>query len=275
MKTHENSTMLWLFAVAKIKATLRIILVIFGFFLPTSFVHSQCIPYTDFLDDNSSVLIQKSNNLLWSRCLVGQDWNGIDCVGSPLKVNFSEAVLKAASLEGGWRLPSKEEYFGVLADPNKCIYSSKPTAIDEKLINIERDDKLSISLGLYWAFIPGSKQPQTAVAYHDGAFYSGSPDELRFLRLVKGGVQKTVTAFKQIVLAEKERSVKQQAQERREQAARDEQWLRDAPVRQARQMCEAQKQTCLASCPPYNDRSGASNDMHFSCERQCNRISCY
>jgi Protein of unknown function (DUF1566) len=75
---------------------------------------------------------------------------------------------------------------------------------------------------------------------------------------------------------ERERQAKE-AQERRDQAARDEQYRRDAPAREARarasQMCEAQKQSCLASCPAW--RSGINNDSHFSCNSRCNGISCY
>ena len=75
---------------------------------------------------------------------------------------------------------------------------------------------------------------------------------------------------------ERERQAKV-AQERREQADREEQYRRDAPAREARarasQMCEAQKQSCLASCPAW--RSGSSNDTHFSCNSRCNGISCY
>jgi hypothetical protein len=63
-----------------------------------------------------------------------------------------------------------------------------------------------------------------------------------------------------------------EAQERRDQAARDEQYRRDAPSRQARQMCEAQKQTCLASCPPYY--AGKDTYAHHVCTSRCGDISC-
>jgi hypothetical protein len=70
----------------------------------------------------------------------------------------------------------------------------------------------------------------------------------------------------------KQEQAKREAQERRDQAARDEQYRRDAPARQARQMCEAQKQTCFASCPQWRD--GANNYAAFSCEKDCQKISC-
>jgi hypothetical protein len=78
---------------------------------------------------------------------------------------------------------------------------------------------------------------------------------------------------------ERERQAKE-AQERRDQAARDEQYRRDAPAREARartnQMCEAQKQSCKASCPAYNydAKSFDANRTHFQCESRCSQISC-
>ena len=78
---------------------------------------------------------------------------------------------------------------------------------------------------------------------------------------------------------ERERQAKV-AQERREQADREEQYRRDAPARQARQMCEAQKQSCLASC---GDRIGAFTSRGIAsgeyarigkCETSCHSIGC-
>lgn len=46
------------------------------------------------------------------------------------------------------------------------------------------------------------------------------------------------------------------------------------------QQCEAQKATCLASCPPYRSVSSKENSLiinsdHFDCKRRCESISCY
>ena len=50
----------------------------------------------------------------------------------------------------------------------------------------------------------------------------------------------------------------------------------DNSARQARQMCEAQKQSCKASCPAYNydAKSFDANRTHFQCESRCSQISC-
>lgn len=66
------------------------------------------------------------------------------------------------------------------------------------------------------------------------------------------------------------------AEERRAAAQRQreqEQWQADAPRREARNLCEAQKKSCFARCPVYNS-SYKDNSMHFNCERECSSISC-
>lgn len=69
---------------------------------------------------------------------------------------------------------------------------------------------------------------------------------------------------------------KREAQEKRVQAGRDEQDRRDAPARQARQMCEAQKQTCVASCPRFVDGRGVRFDFpETPCRNRCESVSCY
>ena len=79
---------------------------------------------------------------------------------------------------------------------------------------------------------------------------------------------------------ERERQAKV-AQERREQADRDEQYRRDTPAREARergqQVCEAQRQTCLASCGNasyWNGKTYVENQSWSNCRSQCNRINC-
>jgi hypothetical protein len=54
---------------------------------------------------------------------------------------------------------------------------------------------------------------------------------------------------------------------------------RDEDMR-SRRMCEAQKATCFASCPPYRSVSARENSLevnagHFDCKRRCESISCY
>lgn len=41
-----------------------------------------------------------------------------------------------------------------------------------------------------------------------------------------------------------------------------------------RQLCEAQKMTCLANCPSYSYQPGVSNDNYRNCKDQCYSINC-
>lgn len=49
--------------------------------------------------------------LIWQRCLVGQEWNGARCVGSPYKLTFAQARKLE---EDGWRIPNKIELESIL-----------------------------------------------------------------------------------------------------------------------------------------------------------------
>ena len=83
-------------------------------------------------------------------------------------------------------------------------------------------------------------------------------------------------SYKDIKAVDCQKFGKYQAQERREAADRAEQYRRDAPARQARQMCEAQKQTCVASCPRWVNSGGYRTDLpEHSCQSRCESISCF
>lgn len=64
--------------------------------------------------------------------------------------------------------------------------------------------------------------------------------------------------------------------ERKAREERDaaEQWQREAPARQARQLCEAQKQTCFAICPPRAEGFRADSSARAQCVIRCENISC-
>jgi hypothetical protein len=53
-----------------------------------------------------------------------------------------------------------------------------------------------------------------------------------------------------------------------------EQWERDRPRRDARNLCEAQKQTCVASCPVNRYSDGSVMGPERSCRYRCESVSC-
>ncbi|MFH7043305.1 hypothetical protein ABT392_13440 [Paucibacter sp. JuS9] len=62
------------------------------------------------------------------------------------------------------------------------------------------------------------------------------------------------------------------SRESAEERERVAQWERDRPRREARQLCEAQKATCLASCPM--DRV-LTTLLDSTCKNRCESVSCY
>jgi hypothetical protein len=68
----------------------------------------------------NDVVIDKKTNLMWRRCLFGQQWNGQTCIGESKGYNYDEsdeALKLARNLAekyrwngyANWRLPSKRE----------------------------------------------------------------------------------------------------------------------------------------------------------------------
>jgi len=82
------------------------------------------------------------SELIWARCVVGQTWNGINCVGAPKKLTWQEALLEAQTLNGsgdGWRVPDIKELNTIIdrqcAFPpvNLVIFPDTPTSQDNGL----------------------------------------------------------------------------------------------------------------------------------------------
>lgn len=57
-------------------------------------------------------LTDQRTGLVWSRCSVGQSWNGTTCIGIASGLTH-EAALQHAASQSGWRLPSVKELAGL------------------------------------------------------------------------------------------------------------------------------------------------------------------
>jgi len=94
----------------------------------------------------------KLSELIWARCVVGQTWNGTNCVGAPKKLTWQEALLEAQTLNGSgddWRVPDIKELNTIIdrqcasppinllifpdtpASQDNGLWSSTPYAVDE------------------------------------------------------------------------------------------------------------------------------------------------
>jgi hypothetical protein len=72
-------------------------------------------PLAKFQLNADGTALDKTTQLLWSRCLVGQSWDSASrsCSGTPQQLDWSEALLesKRSTLAGfsTWRLPNAKE----------------------------------------------------------------------------------------------------------------------------------------------------------------------
>ncbi len=82
------------------------------------------------------------SELIWARCVVGQTWDGTNCVGAPKKLTWQEALLEAQTFNGsgdGWRLPDIKELNTIIdrqcASPpiNLIIFPDNPASQDNGL----------------------------------------------------------------------------------------------------------------------------------------------
>jgi len=106
----------------------------------------------------------KLSSLIWARCVVGQSWNGTNCVGAPKKLTWQEALVEAQTLNQGtdnWRLPDIKELNTIIdrqciAPPiNLTIFPDTPASQDNGLWSstphiVEEDEKTNawyITLG--------------------------------------------------------------------------------------------------------------------------------
>jgi hypothetical protein len=66
-----------------------------------------------FVETTSGTVLDSKTGLTWMRCVVGQTWNGVGCVGSAVTYTASEVSGVATGIQfagiGSWRVPSIRE----------------------------------------------------------------------------------------------------------------------------------------------------------------------
>jgi len=83
------------------------------------------------------VVIDRDNNLMWSRCAHGQSWNGQICSGEALEVTWEQAgeIAKSSALGNfnNWRLPTIKELQTLIYCSNgKRIQYDQNMSLDEE-----------------------------------------------------------------------------------------------------------------------------------------------
>lgn len=67
-----------------------------------------------------SFVIDRKTNLMWMRCSLGQEWDGITCTGTSVRYEWKHALEQAKNAPyfgfEDWRLPNKNELASIIED---------------------------------------------------------------------------------------------------------------------------------------------------------------
>lgn len=131
------------------------------------------------------ITIHNPTQLHWSRCAVGQQWNGSSCVGDASLLTWTEALAAArASTLGGfddWRVPSRSELASIIEQ--RCFSPS---------INVAAFPATP-PLGFFSAtphaesIAPGADGSIWVVDFSDGDVLPDESSRSYPVRLVRGG----------------------------------------------------------------------------------------
>jgi len=143
-------------------------------------VTPQSISIANFDFSVSGEAKDNLTELIWQRCVYGQSWNGENCVGSPIKLTWSEALITANNEGGDWRLPDIKELNTII--DRQCM--TPPINLQ-----IFPDNPASQENGL-WSSTPyvTAGDEKTNAWYVDmglGQSNYRSVDSLNFVRFVK------------------------------------------------------------------------------------------
>ena len=98
----------------------------------------------EFLNNDTEVK-DNQTGLIWQRCSIGQNWNGITCVYSGISAyNWAEAMYNTKIAGNGWRVPNIKELRSLVEEacyepainehifpnswPDRYYWSSSPVA---------------------------------------------------------------------------------------------------------------------------------------------------
>lgn len=134
-----------------------------------------------FRADAAGTVSDLKTGLTWMRCALGQQWNGTDCTGVPLKSSWAGGFDRASELNRGggygghtdWRLPALDELAALV----------EPRCYDPAL------DLTSFPSGPitgFWSATPhASGNHAMLVHFKYGGRYMGNRDQTWALRLVR------------------------------------------------------------------------------------------
>lgn len=268
-------------------------------FLPKDAL-AACDFFDDFRDNKNGTVTDPRNGLIWKRCAEGFTWKDGKCTGSVKKGTWFDAMDAAKRSQflgkNDWRLPTKSEFVNVMGTADACNDN------DQKIGQYAVSKMIAHPIegpyvGEFWSSSSGDDDSQAWNArFGSGALYSSIRSLIAFkYRFVRDGKAsdanapsefereaknaekyktKTDSEFKRLAQDSIDHEKKQGIYSPENQAQRK----RDAEqARQAGQLCEAQKQTCLASCGEisyWNGKTRVENQSWSGCKSKCESISC-
>ncbi|MGI9211403.1 MAG: DUF1566 domain-containing protein, partial [Methylococcaceae bacterium] len=128
----------------------------------------------------AGTVVDEGTGLMWSRCSVGQRWNGRTCTGTAQKFGFAEAQQQTSTLAGytDWRVPTASE-LATLVDYR--IGDPGPSLDTQAFPNTPSD--------YFWSSSPDAGDAFNAwnVSFYDGGVLSSARGNTIAVRLVRGG----------------------------------------------------------------------------------------
>ena len=140
----------------------------------------EATPTDTFFDYGNGLVLHRPTQLIWTRCALGQSWNGNDCIGDADLFDWSAALQAAAGHEqegfDDWRLPNRNE-----------LASTIETRCHGPAINgVIFPDHPSVG---FWtsSSVSGQADQAWAVDFNQGALMAQPMSDTGALRLVRGG----------------------------------------------------------------------------------------
>ena len=135
----------------------------------------SCAELSDRITFEANGTVKDSKtNLTWSRCNLGQAWQGSACTGNKAQYTFDEAKAEIASskvVEQGYRLPTLAELLSIVA------WDCGEPAVHRSWLSIES--------GFYWTSTEAFGGFQNTVLMRTGEEYPMNQEVASWVLLVK------------------------------------------------------------------------------------------
>lgn len=137
-------------------------------------------PAIQFTARDDGTLRHEPSRLVWQRCVLGQSWIGLACIGTPQLLGWNQA-LQAADAHvqddrSDWRIPNRNELASIVE--SRCFLP----ALDASVFP-------DAPAGAHWTASPVFDAIDQAwiTDFDDGHMEAAATDSLLPVRLVRGG----------------------------------------------------------------------------------------